>query len=234
MHESAFGRLVSVLIAPGKTFRSIAERPTWGVALVVLLVLTVGTTLLFFQKLDFEDMIRQQMAEQGRELPPEAAGSMGMMRGCAMGAALGFPVIFYFGVPLLFWGAFTLLGGTLNYKTSLATALHAMMPAAVGALLSIPVLLGRAEVTAEEAQAGSVLASNLAQFAPDGASPMLIALLASFDVFTIWMVVLLIIGYHIAAKVSKGKAAAVVLGLRLVAILLKVGMAALQGAGGGA
>ena len=234
MENSSFGRLVSVLIAPGKTFRSIAERPTWGVALIVLLVLTAGTTMLFFQKLDFEDMVRQQMAEQGRELPPEAAGQLGMMRGCAMGAALGFPVIFYFGVPLLFWGAFTLLGGTLNYKTSLATALHAMMPAAVGALLSIPVLLGRAEVSAEEAQAGSVLASNLAQFAPDGASPMLIALLASFDVFTIWMVVLLVIGYHIVAKVSKGKAAAVVLGLWLVAILLKVGMAALQGAGGGA
>lgn len=234
MHESAFGRLVSVLIAPGKTFRSIAERPTWGVALIVLLVLTVGTTVLFFQKLDFEELVRQQMAEQGRELPPEAAGSMGMMRGCAMGAALGFPVLFYFGVPLLFWGAFTLLGGTINYKTSLAVALHAMMPAAVGALLSIPVLLGRAEIGFEEAQAGSVLASNLAHFAPDGASPMLIALLASFDVFTIWMVILLILGYHVAAKVSKAKAAATILGLWLVAILLKVGMAALQGAGGGA
>lgn len=234
MHESAFGRLVSVLVAPGKTFRSIAERPTWGVALIVLLLLTVGTTLLFFQKLDFEEMVRQQMAEQGRELPPEAAGQLGMMRGCAMGAALGFPVIFYFGVPLLFWGAFTLLGGTLNYKTSLAVALHAMMPAAVGALLSIPVLLGRAEVSAEEAQAGSVLASNLAQFAPDGASPVVIALLASVDIFTIWIVVLLIVGYQIAARVSMAKAAATVLGLWLVGILFKVGMAALQGAGGGA
>ena len=234
MHESAFGRLVSVLVAPGKTFRSIAERPTWGVALIVLLLLAVGTTLLFFQKLDFEEMVRQQMAEQGRELPPEAAGQLGMMRGCAMGAALGFPVIFYFGVPLLFWGAFTLLGGTLSYKTSLAVALHAMMPAAVGALLSIPVLLGRAEVSAEEAQAGSVLASNLAQFAPDGASPVVIALLASVDIFTIWIVVLLIVGYQIAARVSMAKAAATVLGLWLVGILFKVGMAALQGAGGGA
>ncbi|MGH9362156.1 MAG: Yip1 family protein [Thermoanaerobaculia bacterium] len=232
MENSSLGRLVGVLVAPGKTFRSIAERPTWGVAFAVLVALTVATTLLFFQKMDFAEIVRQQMEAQGREMPPEAEGATGMMRGCAMAAALGIPIIFYFGVPLIFWGAFTLLGGTIDYKTSLAVTLHAMMPTAIAALLSIPVLLGRAEITVEEAQAGSILASNLGHFAPDGASPVLVALLSSVDVFSIWVIALLIVGYHLAAKVSKAKAAVTVLVIWGVGILFKVGMAALGARGG--
>ena len=38
MENSSFGRLIGVLVSPGKTFRSIAERPTWGVALVVFML----------------------------------------------------------------------------------------------------------------------------------------------------------------------------------------------------
>jgi hypothetical protein len=233
MHDSAFGRLIGALVAPGRTFRSIAERPTWGVAFATLLVLTIATTLLFFQKVDFAEMMRQQMEAQGREVPPEMEGAGGFMLGCAMAAAIVMPVVFYFGVPLVLWGVFTLLGGTIDYKKSLAVSLHAMMPLAVSALLAVPVLLARQSLSFEEVQAGTVLASNLAALAPDDASPVLISLLSSLDVFTIWCVVLLILGYHVGARVSKAKAATAILALWGVLIAIKVGFAALGAARGG-
>jgi hypothetical protein len=233
MGDSDFGRVIGALVAPGKTFRSIAERPTWGVAFAVLMVVTVVATLIFFQKVDFAEVARQQMEAQGREVPPEMEQAGGMIRGCAMAAALIMPLVIYFGVPLVLWGVFTLLGGTIDYRTSLAVALHAMMPLAVSALLAIPVLFSRESLSYEEVQAGSVLMSNLAAFAPEDASPILIAALSSLDIFTIWCVVLLILGYAIAARVSKAKAAAAILALWFVLIGIKVGLAAFGAARGG-
>ena len=40
LEDSSAGRVIGALVSPVKTFRSLAERPTWGVALVVLLVIS--------------------------------------------------------------------------------------------------------------------------------------------------------------------------------------------------
>jgi hypothetical protein len=234
MHDSSFGRLIGALVAPGKTFRSIAERPTWAVALVVLLAITLLSVVIMMQKVDFAEAMREQMAQRGQEMPAEGAETMmGFMYGCSLGGALIVSLLIYFGMPLILWGLLTVLGGTINYKTSLAVALHAMMPFAVAGLLTIPVVMARAEVSMEEMQTGSVLSSNLAAFAPEEASPILMALLSSVDVFSLWTIALLVLGYRLAAKVSTGKAAAAVLVLWIVGIAIKVGLAAIGAAQGG-
>lgn len=234
MHDSSFGRLAGVLVAPGKTFRSIAERPTWAVALVVLLAITLVSVVVMMQKVDFAEAMREQMAQRGQEMPADGSETMErFMVGCSIGGILIVSLLIYFGMPLLLWGLLTLLGGTINYKTSLAVALHAMMPFAVAGLLTIPVVMARAEVSMEEMQSGSVLSSNLAALAPEDASPVVMALLSSVDVFSIWVVVLLVLGYHVAAKVSIGKSATAVLVLWIVGVAIKVGLAALGAAQGG-
>jgi L-cystine uptake protein TcyP (sodium:dicarboxylate symporter family) len=60
-------RLVGVLFAPTETFRKIAERPTWAVALVVLLMLGAAVGVVVAQKLDLDaerDLIRQQIEDR--------------------------------------------------------------------------------------------------------------------------------------------------------------------------
>jgi hypothetical protein len=49
------------------------------------------------------------------------------------------------------------------------------------------------------------------------------------DLFEIWSIVLTVIGVSVVAKVSKGKAAAVVVGWWILFILIGVGVAAAQG-----
>ena len=50
MEDSSFGRLIGVLVSPGKTFRSIAERPAWLVPFLVLMVLSlVAKSMLAWQ-----------------------------------------------------------------------------------------------------------------------------------------------------------------------------------------
>ena len=42
LEDSSAGRLIGVLVSPVKTFQSIAARPTWAVALIVLALLGAG------------------------------------------------------------------------------------------------------------------------------------------------------------------------------------------------
>jgi hypothetical protein len=70
------------------------------------------------------------------------------------------------------------------------------------------------------------VATNPGYFVDPTTNPVLHAFLSSFDVFTIWTLVLVAIGITCIAKVKPGTAYAVVFGWFAVVILLSVGLAA--------
>jgi hypothetical protein len=72
--------------------------------------------------------------------------------------------------------------------------------------------------------------SNPAFLVDMKANPVLFSLLSSIDLFTIWTVVLLIIGFAFVARVSKAKSAAIVISLWAVALVIKLGFAAIGAA----
>jgi hypothetical protein len=231
VNDSSFGRLAGVLLSPGATFRSIAQRPTWAVAMVVLIGLILVMTVLMFQRVDFAEMMRQQMADQGRPVPEEMENAGGGMTGCyAVAGSLAW-VAGLLIVSAIFL-VFNLFGGQLRYVTSLSVLLHAMMPFAVSTLLAMPVILSREAISMEEIQQGSLLPSSLGILAPEDASPRLLALLTSFEFFTFWTLILLIIGYQVAARVSRTTATVTVLTLWALTVLLRVGLAGFSPMGG--
>ena len=65
---SALQRVVSVLFNPTKTFREIAERPTWVAALLVLLLCGAAAGWVVVQKIDTDaqrQMIRHTLEDRG-------------------------------------------------------------------------------------------------------------------------------------------------------------------------
>lgn len=234
MSDSSIGRVAGVLFSPTRTFEAIRERPTWLVALVVLVLLGVAAGAMLGQKIDWEEVAREQLAQSGRQISEqdmERAISVTETLGSAMVYAgpLVFGPLAYLLMALLFWVMLKLLGGEFSYKTSFATTLHGLMPNAVSALLTMPVILSRNELDMDQVNTGTLLASNLGAFAPEETSNIMRTLLASVDVFSIWSVVLLTIGFSVVGSVSRGKAAATVIALWIVYILIKIGGAALQG-----
>lgn len=228
MEESAFGRLIAVLFSPGKTFAAIARRPTWVVALIVLAVLVAVVTYVAFTKVDPDSFV-EMMEEQGREMPadgpsPEAMVEMSKWIG-VIGALLVSPVI-YLVMGLLYWVSFRLLGSDMDFVRSLSVAVHGSVPLGVAAILGIPVALARSEMSMQELQGGQYLMSNLGFLASDETGAVMRALLTSVDLFSIWCIVLLVIGYRIVGKVSRGAALAVTLAVWGLGVLLKVAMAA--------
>lgn len=238
MHDSAFGRLFAVLISPARTFQSIAQRPTWAVPLVVMMVLSATVGFLTWQRVDTDDMtrpMREAIEQRQGRTPSEEELQQGaaIQRGVAYGCSAVVPPIAYLLSALVLMAALKIAGGEIGFKTSFAVTLHGLMPWAIAALLTLPVVLTRDSLGLQEAQMQTVLASSAAAFAPEDAGQVLIAVLSSFDVFSFWSIALLTLGFSIAARVSRGKAAVVVITLWLVWLAAKVGLAALGSAFGG-
>lgn len=241
MTDSSFGRLIGVLVDPAKTFRALRERPTWLVALLVLLVLTSVVGYLVVERIDpaaQETAMRDAFEERGmrgEELDRQVETAMSFNRRLAP----FFPVIgvfFSLLAYLIIAGVFLLgarlLGGTIGFKRSLATSLHASIPQAVGALLAIPIVLGRETIDPEVAQSGNFLPSSLAVLAPEDAHWAVEALLGSIDFFSLWTLVLLVVGYRIVAGLSQKAAIGLTVTLWLVWVVVKLGLAALGNFGG--
>jgi hypothetical protein len=233
MYESGFGRVIGALISPDKTFRSIAERPTWVVPLLLLVALSLGVGLVMQQRVDQGELVKYQMEKVGVDLGKEqlekieseaenqssTKQTLGMVFGGIVAAGV------YFLLAALFLVTLRLVGSEINFFRSLAVTVHGLLPHAVAALLNIPLALSRSEISPEEMMSGGVLASSLRPLAPEE-SPVLASLLGSLDFFTIWSVVLLILGFRTVARVPTRTAATVVLVLWGLWVLGKAGFAA--------
>ncbi len=231
MQHSDFGRLVGVLVAPSETFASIARRPSWVVALIVLVLLSFASAMVSVPRIDWEEATRLQLEQSNPEMTAEE-----IEQTAAMGAKLGpitsftAPVIVaisYFLLALVCWISFRLIGAELTYRMSLATSIHATIPSGVVSLLGLAVMLPQETLDLERLQSGAYVKSSLAAFLGDGIGPVANTLLGSIDFFSIWTVVLLAIGFSTTGKVARGRATIAALSLWALWIAFKVGLAAI-------
>jgi len=149
MHDSAWGRLIGALVAPARTFESIARRPTWALAFIVLWVLGAGSSVLAWQKVDpgeVREVNRErmgarmsEMTEEQREQALDQAAKFTPI--FAYGCSAVMPPVAYLVSALMLWVALKIAGGTIGFQTSLAVTVHGMMPWALAALLAVPIVL---------------------------------------------------------------------------------------------
>lgn len=227
----SWGRPLGVLVSPRPTFESIARRPSWLPPLLILLVLFVVAQVLAMQRIDLEAVIRDQMERQNQPIDDAQVAQFAEMQskvGAACNVVL-FPAVMAL-IAAIFWGLANAAGGEISFMRSLAVSAHGLMPNAISSLLTIPVILGRREIDPAEAQHG-LLASHLGVLAPEDAPAWVAALLARIDLFSLWSLALLVLGFVVVARLSKGAAIAIVLLVWLFWIGLTVGLT-MMGFGG--
>ncbi len=230
MNDTSFGRIIAVLISPTRTFRSIAERPTWLVAILVLMTLVGVTMTLAAPKIDWQATIATKLERADREVAAEDLETvLGLLqdhgRGLMLGSVIVMQWLVYPLLALIFLKLFEKVGGELSFRTSLAVVVHALMPRAVASLVGIPFLLASQSLNLYKP---GPMTLGPAAFAGDDTGLQLWLLLNNFDVFSLWTAALLVIGYSVAARVSKARAAVCVLGAWAAWILFIVAMAALE------
>ncbi len=227
-------RVVDTFIAPSKTFADIRRSARWWLPFLLLVLVTLATTLVVDRKVGFERVAENQVHQSPKQeermssLTPEqkTAQFRGMAKGYRYSSYGSFAFILMFIAigALLYWASFNFgLGANTTFGQMFAVWMYASLPKLLTGLLAIATLMfGGSPETYDMRNA---VGTNPAYYMPD-AAPWLRAALGFFDVIGIWQLVLLVIGTAIVAKVSTGKAAAVVVGWWLVGMLASVGMAA--------
>ncbi|HKT47915.1 MAG TPA: YIP1 family protein [Candidatus Acidoferrales bacterium] len=230
--QSAMGRLVGVFFSPKKTFGEIAARPSWLAPFAIIILLGSLAGFFVIQKTDWRSFFERQMSQNSRfdQMSQEQKDRI-LDQQMKYGPTIGMVAVpiatacIVLLAALVYWGGFNLFAGAgLGFGQSFGITSHAFLPTTIGSIL--------AAITAALKSPGDVdpehpLASNVAAFLPDG-SPHWLDVLGKFlDIFSIWFLVLLAIGFAAAnpRKVKPGTAFGVVFGIWAAFIVIRVGLA---------
>ncbi|HYM62347.1 MAG TPA: Yip1 family protein [Thermoanaerobaculia bacterium] len=222
-------RIVGVFLSPTETFRSIVRQPDWVVPLLVIVVMTIIGTVLLYTHVDFAAPIRAQLQEQNPNLSPdqaERAVRFGMIFARVIFALTPFISIGSLIVTAaILLVAMRMFGGEGEFKPAFSVTLYSWMPFVILAVITWAVLLSRGQVPVDQLQ--SMVRSNFGFLADAKREPVMFALLVSIDVFTAWVISLMVIGFAEVSKMTRAKVAAIIITMWVILTLFKVGFASL-------
>jgi Yip1 domain len=229
---SPISRLFGVFFSPGATFTDIVRKPSWIVPVAVSTVLSLIAIIALNQRVDWRDFVSQQIDKSPRaaSLSPdqkqqqiEMGAKIAPISVYVVGTA--YPIVAVLCVALVMWGAYTLLAGIRsNYGSALGIASHAFLPMILNSLLFIVIVYIKPVGTVD---LENPVATNIAALLPEDSAKWLATLCKSIDVFNIWIVVLIAIGFAALnpRKLKGGKSFTIAFSVWAVWILLRVGWA---------
>lgn len=213
-----FLRVGELLLAPGRLFDRLRERPAWIGALVLMMAAGAVTTWLMPDELLREAATMNMPADAPPE-QVETAARFARIGGYA-GAALGPPVLTAVVAGLLLFVFNVVMGGAARFRQLFAATAHVLLVPALGGLLVLPLMIANNDPQ-------TALALHL--LVPGLEEGFLYRLLHGLNVFGLWATVLLGLG---VSRIYEGRgfggSTAVLLALY---VGMKIGWALLGGLG---
>ncbi|HXH91655.1 MAG TPA: hypothetical protein VNN25_08745, partial [Thermoanaerobaculia bacterium] len=104
---------------------------------------------------------------------------------------------------------------------------YSSMPGVIKSVVLMIIIVAKGGIIPAP-QLATLVRSNLGFLVDLKANPMAFAVLSSIDIFSIWFLALMIIGFAYLARVSRAKSAVVIISLWLVVLCFKLIGPALQ------
>ena len=229
-----FQNLIDVYFSPREAFARIVRSPRVLVPLVVYAVLVLGFTGIWMQKMDPVEFMKTQIEESGRadRIPPEQRAGIIEQQAKMM------PIFGWVVGPVFITIMLLVIAGSLMFifrffysaevSFKQAFAIVAWVFLAVG-IVSTPVTLAVLALKGDwNIDPGQAVQANLGLLLDKStAAKPLWALLSSIDLFVLWMVFLLAVGFGVASRKTTGSALWGVGIAWAIIVLCKVGWAAI-------
>jgi Yip1 domain len=210
---STLARITGVFFEPGKTFEDIGRRPTWFLPLLLVMLAGIVFTFMLGQQVGWEQVMTQERnitPKVAERVEQQMANVPADQRQRAMDlqvkiitparyygqAILGPPIaaLVRSGILMLIVGV--MMSAGLRFKQVFAIVCFASLPRVLEALLKAVVVV----LKKQEINIFNPLAFNPGAFMDMATSNKFIyALAVSFDLFTIWIMVLMAVGLSAAA-----------------------------------
>src|SRR3954465_8280168 len=224
-------RIANTFFDPTKTFTDIRRGTAWWMAFLVsaiiawVLVFAVGSKVGWEQVSENQMKLQPKQMERIEQMPPD-------QRANAMAVGVKFTKYLSYSFPLValiftaIFAAFFMaifnfgLGAQIRYGQSFAVNIYVGLIGSLKALITAITLF--AGMDPENFTFDNPIATNLGYFVDINAHPALHRFAYSMDIFTIWTVLLLGVGYSAVSggKVKRGTAIGVVVGLWLAWVLI--------------
>ena len=229
-------RLIDVFIAPRKTFTDLRRSASWWAPFLLTAIVSLLFVYVVDQKIGFRKVAENQIQSQPKQADRFERMSADQ-RENAMQTQVKFTKIFSycFFLFILIWNAIVAavllatlkfgLSADVKFKTLFALAMYSGLVGLLKSLLAIVSLL--AGVSSDGFTFKNPVATNPGYFVERAAHPVLAGFLTSFDIFTIWTMVLAAIGLTCISKVKTGAAFAVVFGWFAVLVVIGLGATAI-------
>lgn len=208
---SGFQKVIGVFISPGKTFASIAQKPTW---LLPILIFAVVNLVFIYVALDIiidetltkqeEKMIERSM--ESEQIDQALATIEKFIRYGSPVTGVVIPVI----IILIVSGVFlfvgnVIMGGTATFKKVFSVTAYAWLIFSLGALVALPIVLAK-----ETVQVSFSLATLMSE---ESRETFIYKFLSKIDLFAIWWISIQSIGLAAIYKMKTQKMATTVVTL---------------------
>jgi hypothetical protein len=229
-------RILNTFIAPSKTFSDLQRNASWWGPFVLTVLLTFVFVGVMGRQIGFDQVSRNELAksprrvEQMEKLPADQrAQQMELSATITKYISYASPVFVLLGWLItagVLMGAFNFgAGASVPFKTAFAIAAYGGLPWVIHALLSILSML--AGVDKEAFNIRNPVGTNPSYFMDPAGNKFILGLASAFDVFAIWCIVLMGIGFACNSRVKRSTAIVIVAAIFFVYKLIGAGMAAL-------
>jgi Yip1 domain len=222
-------RIVNTFVAPSKTFIDLLRKSSWWGPLLIMIVVSIAFSFTVQTKVGWERVMENNVhqnpkqEERFAQMTPDQATTAR-----SVGAKITSIVAYCFPVLILIFNAITVLlvwatvnfgfAGTAKFGQVFAVYMYAGLVFNLKFILAIIALF--AGVAPDSFLMNNPVGTNIGYYLSTELPHVLVSYAMHLDVFEIWSVILSVLGVAIVAKVSRGKAAAAVVGWWLVLVLI--------------
>jgi Yip1 domain len=231
---SQISRVVDTFVAPSKTFTDVLRSRSWWLPFLISVVITymffwAAATKVGFHQLAINSMNKNpsQTAQYEKLNPQDQAIYVSRIETGTKYVYIAFPILIIIVVAvyaLILWGCLKVPGGQADYASIFTVLMYAGLIPLVKLVLGIIILFAAGDASGFDVE--NPIPTNPGAFMDASTAHWLKSLGTSIDVITIWNLAVVAIGCAIVSKVKKGPALAVVFGLWILVVLIKVGWAA--------
>jgi ABC-type multidrug transport system fused ATPase/permease subunit len=230
-------RLLGVFISPAETFADVARKPDFILPLVLLVLIGVVATEVFLHKIGMEPVLRWAFEHSSRTAnisPEQAQELLGKMVPYYTWTARVFeilwvPLVVVVGAVIGLVTVNSIFGGRITFKTAFSISSYAYTVNIIHSLIALTMtLFGDPEHLISNPQNPAPTSAGFFMNPLDTSKPLL-ALGGSLELFTLWNMALLAVGFSVASG-RKAKATPVfliIIGLWTVMVLIKMGLSTL-------
>lgn len=231
-------RVVDAYVAPERTFLDIRRNASWWLPFLIGVAISLAFTFAVDRQIGFDkvaeaNISRSASAQQRMNSLPDSQREQAMhtIATTTKVISYAYPVVSLLfaliGTAILMVSFNFGLGAKVPFKEYFAVWFYAGLPLVLKFLLATIAIF--AGVSTEQYDMQNPIGTNIAWYLSSDIPLWLHTLLASVDIFTIWTVILLMIGCATVARVKRSSAAIVVVGWWVLIILGSIAMAAFQG-----